>query len=396
MSGLREISRCIRQVPVPSLSRPAYQAALRRCASTQAAAAAAPAEPAPAPAQIPSEFNDLELEASSMKAKFGEGVKLRPPKDRYFRRKRQLPGSRSVCVPPASAREGEAGIYIYIYTLADAHACSCRYQYHPPKYDRGPLHPIQSPKPSDPVARDFIPGPFNLPRLRQTYETTIASDLLTLTYMHKPPGTMEPAVNFQDLMFREWDGTSPYHKNRPKRGPRGSSVSRLVEPDINFNNVPEITEVTVASYSPEAVKNEMYLWVARAMLQSISGQVPEVTKNRVGVAQWGVIKGKASGAKVTMRGNNAYEFIDKLIHIVFPRIKEWEGIPGSTGDSQGNISFGLRPQDMVHFPEMDSNISVRFGPFLIASTAHTAHFLPLFEQLSCTDSSLFHRCTLPS
>ncbi|KLU90028.1 54S ribosomal protein L7 [Magnaporthiopsis poae ATCC 64411] len=326
MSGLREMSRCIRQMAVPSLPRPAYQAGLRRCASTQAAAAAAPAEPAPAPAQVPSEFTDLELEASSMKAKFGEGVKLRPPKDRYFRRKQQLPGS--------------------------------RYQYHPPKYDRGPLHPIQSPKPSDPVARDFIPGPFNLPRLRQTYETTIASDLLTLTYMHKPPGTMEPAVNFQDLMFREWDDSSPYHKNRPKRGPRGSSVSRLVEPDINFNNVPEITEVTVASYSPEALKNEMYLWVARAMLQSISGQVPEVTKNRVGVAQWGVIKGKASGAKVTMRGNNAYEFIDKLVHIVFPRIKEWEGIPGSTGDSQGNISFGLRAQDMVHFPEMDSNISM--------------------------------------
>uniref|UniRef100_A0A8H7TSU8 Uncharacterized protein n=1 Tax=Bionectria ochroleuca TaxID=29856 RepID=A0A8H7TSU8_BIOOC len=57
-----------------------------------------------------------------------------------------------------------------------------------PKYYRGPLHPVQMPAPSDPTARDFKPGPFNVPRLRHTYDGTIAPDILTLTYQHKVPG----------------------------------------------------------------------------------------------------------------------------------------------------------------------------------------------------------------
>ena len=200
-----------------------------------------------------------------------------------------------------------------------------RYQYHPPIFERGPLHPIQSPASSDPVARDFIPGPFNFPRLKQTYQSTVAADLMTLTYDHKPPGTPRKVIGQR---LREWDDSSPYHKNRPLRSPRGSPELLLVERDITFRNVPEIRAISLSSFVPAAIKNEDYLLVARAAIQAITGSVPETIMTKSNDAQWGIVKGKPAGVKTTIYGNAAYEFLDKCVHLVFPRIKDWQGIKG--------------------------------------------------------------------
>jgi len=200
-----------------------------------------------------------------------------------------------------------------------------RYQYHPPKYYRGPLHPVQVPPSSDPIARDFVPGPFNNPRLRQTYYSTIASDIMTLTYMHVPPGTPEKDYSQR---LRSWDDSSPYHKNRPLRGPRGGSALPLIERPITFNNIPRIEEITIATYVPEAIQEPDYLLVARTMLLALTGTTPEITKTKSNVVQWRIQKGKKAGVKTTLTGNAAYEFLDRCIHLVFPRIKDWEGING--------------------------------------------------------------------
>lgn len=202
---------------------------------------------------------------------------------------------------------------------------SPRYQYHPPKYERGPLHPVQSPASSDPIARDFVPGPFNLPRLKQTYHSTIASDLMTLTYMHTPPGT--PAKETAPRL-REWDGSSPYHKNRALRGPRGNPVLPLIERDITFTNIPAIKEITIASYVPAAIEDPDHLLVARSVLLALTGTTPEITKTKGNVAQWRLQAGKKAGVKTTVYGNAAYEFLDRCVHLVFPRIKDWKGIEG--------------------------------------------------------------------
>lgn len=187
------------------------------------------------------------------------------------------------------------------------------------------MHPIQSPPSSDPVARDFVPGPFNLPRLKQTFQSTVASDIMTLAYLHKEPGTPKKEVVER---LRGWDDSSPYHKNRAARAPRGNAVLRPLERDITFNNIPEIKEVTLASYVPRAIKEEDRLVVARMMLMAITGTMPELTTSRSNVAQWGITKGKKAGVKATITGNAAYEFMDRCIHMVFPRIKEWKGIKG--------------------------------------------------------------------
>lgn len=202
---------------------------------------------------------------------------------------------------------------------------ACRYRFHPPKYYRGPLHPVQPPPASDPVARNFTPGPFSFPRLKQTWLTTISADLMTLTYQHTPPG--EPKKP-ERIRLREWDDSSPYMKNRPRRGPRGHDVLFPLEPEITFRNIPEIRAVHIAMYVPKAKKNPDHLIVARAVLQTITGVRPKITHSQKSVSQWGVIKGDRTGVKASLWGDDAYDFIDKTIQLVFPKIKEWRGIEG--------------------------------------------------------------------
>ena len=222
-------------------------------------------------------------------------------------------------------------------------------------YHRGPLHPLQPPPESEPVARDFRPGPYNLPRLKQTFQSTIASDIMTLTYMHKPPGTEERRYGQR---LRSWEGDSPYYKNRPLREPRGDPVLRPVERDITFRNVPELVSVTITSYIPAAVQDPTLNVGARAAIQAVTGVIPEPVVVRKSISQWRVQAGKEAGAKATIYGHAAYEFLDKCINLVLPRIKDWPGIKGTTGDSTGNLSFGLRGDDMALFPEIEANYSV--------------------------------------
>ncbi|KAK3359203.1 ribosomal protein L5 domain-containing protein [Lasiosphaeria hispida] len=311
MAGLRGVSQSARSLPLSQLSRPAcpsYPACSRRSASTQATESPA--------------LHDLETDSTL------GAPQLSPDEKRQFR-----PWKR------AADRKG--------FGLPGS-----RYQFHPPKYSRGPLHPIQSPPSSDPVARDFVPGPFNMPRMRQTYQATIASDIMTLAYNHIPPGTPDRE---QPERLRDWDGTSEYHKNRPKRGPRGSPVLPLVEQNITFRNIPEITEITIASYAPQAVKDPEHLLVARTMLLAIAGTTPDITRTKSSVVQWGIIEGQRAGVKTTIYGNAAYEFLDRCIHLVFPRIKDWKGIRATTGDSSGNLAFGFAPEEVALFPEIEVN-----------------------------------------
>lgn len=225
-----------------------------------------------------------------------------------------------------------------------------RYQYHPPRYNRGEFHPIQSPVSSDPLARDYSPGPFYLPRLKETFQTTIASDLLTLTYNHKPPG--QQARERIGERLRSWDGSSPYHKNRPLRGPRGGTALRPVELDITFRNIPELLAISFASYQPQGIKEPTHLLAARSALMAVTGTRAEITRVRRGVSQFGVSKGQPSGAKAMVWGEQAYELLDKMVHLVFPRIKDWGGVSFATGDESGNVSWGFTPDQLALFPEI--------------------------------------------
>lgn len=94
---------------------------------------------------------------------------------------------------------------------------------------------------------------------------------------------------------------------------------------------------------------------ARAALQAITGARTEITRVRKGVAQFGIMKGAPSGCKVTLWADQAHEFMDKMVHVVFPRIKEWKGVRWNTGDESGNVGWGFKPEETALFPEIETN-----------------------------------------
>lgn len=190
---------------------------------------------------------------------------------------------------------------------------------------------------------------------------------MAMTYVHIPPGTQK--VIKADRL-RTWDDSSPYHKGRPKRGPRGpGEVLRVVEKDINFRNVPKIEAVVVHTMVKGAISDSAHLHVAGIMLQAITGVRPTVHRARVS-ALFGIRESMPVAVTSTMRGNQAYDFVDKCINLVMPRLKDWPGIKGSTGDGAGNISFGFNREGAILFPEVEVNYDVRFTHIVCAGLAN--------------------------
>lgn len=229
---------------------------------------------------------------------------------------------------------------------------TARYNFRPPKYYRGPLHPHQPPKPSDPSSREYIPGPFSLPRLEQTYLSTLEPDIMTLAYIHHAPGYQAPVKGER---LRSWQGASPYFKNRPLRGPRGGDVLRLLRKDITFRNVPKIERVTVHTMVKEAMTDSANLHIAGMAMQAITNVRATAHKTRRADATFGIRKGQHLSVTCELRGEDMYHFLGKCIDVVMPKIKDWRGVKGSSGDNSGNISFGFTSEEVASFPEIEVN-----------------------------------------
>ncbi|KAK3686301.1 54S ribosomal protein L7, mitochondrial [Vermiconidia calcicola] len=229
---------------------------------------------------------------------------------------------------------------------------SSRYQFRPPRYARGPLHPHQPPKPSDPASREFIPGPFSLPRLEQTYHSTFAPDLMVMSYMHHPPGFVTPK---KAERLRSWVGDNPYFKNRPLRGPRGGDVLRLLRKPITFRNVPKLERVTVHTMAKGAIDDSAYLHVAGMVVQAITNVRVTAHATRKSVAGFGVREGQYLSVTAELRGEDMYHFLSKVVDVVMPKIKDFRGVKGSSGDSSGNLAFGLTGEEVALFPEVEVN-----------------------------------------
>src|SRR5204863_3923435 len=96
--------------------------------------------------------------------------------------------------------------------------------------------------------------------------------------------------------------------------------------------------------------------VAGMAVQAITNVRVQTHKSKSSVAKWGIIPGKAYVAVTAdIRGEDMYHFFGKLVDVVMPRMKDWKGIKGSSGDSSGNISFGLEPEAVALFPEIEVN-----------------------------------------
>jgi len=135
--------------------------------------------------------------------------------------------------------------------------------------------------------------------------------------------------------------------------------------------VPRITKITVNMGLGEAVGDKKVIEHAVSDLQKISGQKPVVTKARKSIAAFKVREGWPVGCKVTLRRERMYEFLDRLINVAMPRIRDFRGVSGRSFDGQGNYSMGVREQ--IIFPEIDYDKidALRGMDITISTTART-------------------------
>jgi large subunit ribosomal protein L5 len=152
---------------------------------------------------------------------------------------------------------------------------------------------------------------------------------------------------------------------------RETIVPRLRE-DLKIENamqVPKITKITVNMGVGEAVADRKVMDAAVADLTKITGQKPLVTKSRKAIASFKLRAGLAVGAKVTLRGSRMYEFLDRLINIAMPRIRDFRGVSPRSFDGQGNYSLGVKEQ--IIFPEIqyDQVDQIRGMDITITTTA---------------------------
>jgi large subunit ribosomal protein L5 len=135
--------------------------------------------------------------------------------------------------------------------------------------------------------------------------------------------------------------------------------------------VPGITKVTVNCGVGEATQNPKVLEAAMADLTVITGQKPAVTRARKSISNFKLRQGVAIGCRVTLRRDRMWEFLDRLLNIAMPRIRDFRGISPNSFDGHGNYNMGLREQ--LVFPEIDYDKidKVRGMSICITTTART-------------------------
>ena len=135
--------------------------------------------------------------------------------------------------------------------------------------------------------------------------------------------------------------------------------------------VPRITKITLNMGVGEAVNDKKLVDNAVGDLTKIAGQKPAITRTRKAIANFKIRENMPIGAKVTLRGERMYDFLDRLVTIAFPRVRDFRGVSGRAFDGRGNYNIGLREQ--IIFPEIeyDKIDAVRGLNISITTTAKT-------------------------
>lgn len=139
----------------------------------------------------------------------------------------------------------------------------------------------------------------------------------------------------------------------------------------NIMEVPRITKITLNMGVGEALGDKKLLDHAVADMEAISGQKVVVTKARKSVAGFKVREGWPIGCKVTLRSNRMWDFMDRLVDIALPRVRDFRGINGKSFDGRGNYSMGIKEQ--IIFPEIDYDKvdKIRGMDITVCTTAKT-------------------------
>jgi large subunit ribosomal protein L5 len=150
-------------------------------------------------------------------------------------------------------------------------------------------------------------------------------------------------------------------KGTPPRGEPSRLRARYLEEiapqlrkEFNYKNpmqVPKLSKVVVNVGLGDAIQDGKVLDSSAEELGILTGQKPVITKARKSIAAFKLREGMSIGARVTLRGDRMYEFLDRLMNIALPRVRDFRGISGKSFDGRGNFALGIREQ--VIFPEID-------------------------------------------
>lgn len=139
----------------------------------------------------------------------------------------------------------------------------------------------------------------------------------------------------------------------------------------NVMQVPQIKKVVINIGMGEALDNPKALDAAVSDLSQITGQKPVITKARVSIANFKLREGRAIGVKVTLRGERMWSFLDRLVNIVLPRVRDFRGVPRDAFDGRGNYTLGLREQLIFPEIEYDKIDKIRGMEITIVTSART-------------------------
>jgi large subunit ribosomal protein L5 len=139
----------------------------------------------------------------------------------------------------------------------------------------------------------------------------------------------------------------------------------------NVHQVPGLVKVVVNTGVGEAARDGKIIDGAVADLTKITGQKPQVTRARKSIAQFKLREGQPIGAHVTLRGDRAWEFLDRLLSLALPRIRDFRGLSDRQFDGNGNYTFGLTEQSVFHEIDQDRIDRVRGFDITVVTTAKT-------------------------
>jgi large subunit ribosomal protein L5 len=139
----------------------------------------------------------------------------------------------------------------------------------------------------------------------------------------------------------------------------------------NPHQVPGIVKVVVNTGVGDAAKDSKVMDGALKDLTLITGQKPVVSLARVSIAQFKLREGMPIGAHVTLRGNRAWEFLDRLVNLALPRIRDFRGLSDRQFDGNGNYTFGITEQSVFHEIDQDNIDRVRGFDITLVTTAKT-------------------------
>ena len=151
-------------------------------------------------------------------------------------------------------------------------------------------------------------------------------------------------------------------------------ISAKLSAELGFTNVhriPTLTKIVVNMGVGEAARDGKVMDGAVSDLTKITGQKPQVTKARKSIAQFKLREGQPIGAHVTLRGDRMWEFLDRLLSLALPRIRDFRGLSDKQFDGAGNYTFGLTEQVMFHEIDQDRIDRVRGMDITVVTTAKT-------------------------